>query len=189
MAAFCRVVGSLLGRARSRRVGQLWRPFLVLLDCPARQTSRRCSESRRKLVVRPAAAGRARGRHGGFGTASTRHATHTTRENTAERFLKRLISHSNSKLNLRNGARKVESTGTATRASHKPGASNLSRQSVRSSMMSTVSDGAQQECHDSVQDRSGTRRTSRTKPCGMRARRKLALAHVCKGGTTHPRIK
>ena len=55
VAAFCRVVGSLLDRARSRRVGQLWRPFLALLDCPARQTSRRRSESRRKLVVRPAA--------------------------------------------------------------------------------------------------------------------------------------
>ena len=49
--ALCRVIGSLLGRARSRRVGQLWRPFLVLPDCPARETNRRCSDFCRNLVI------------------------------------------------------------------------------------------------------------------------------------------
>ena len=43
--------------ARSRRVRQLRRPSLGLPDCRARVTSRRCSDFRRKPVVRPAEAG------------------------------------------------------------------------------------------------------------------------------------
>ena len=48
-----------------------------------------------------------RARYGGSWTAAMRHATYTTRKNTVKSFPKRQRSHSNSKLNPRNGARKI----------------------------------------------------------------------------------
>ena len=111
-------------------------------------------------------------RYGGFGTAATRHATHTTRENTAERYPKRLRSHSNSKLNPRNDARKVEFAGPLA-VRHRPRArSNSSCQRSRKKKVSTVSDEDKREGHDSLQDHGGSRRTSRTRPCATRARRR-----------------
>ena len=128
-----------------------------------------------------------RGQHGGFGTVATRHATHTTQNNTLKRCPKRLRSHSNSKLDPRNDTRKVKKLGPRPYELTPHAHTRCLHPSARHRMLSTVSDATGQEGNDYVQGCSGTRGNSRARPCGTHARRQLALAHVCKGWAANPR--
>ena len=96
-----------------------------------------------------------RGRYGGLGTAATRNATQTTHKNTVERFLKRLRSHSNSKLDPRNDTRKLKKTGTPPYELTPHAHAHRSRPNARHKMMSTVRCQSQREDHDALQGRSG----------------------------------
>ena len=128
-----------------------------------------------------------RGPHGGFRTAATPHATHTTQKDAVKRFLKRLRSHTNSKLDPRNDTRKVKKLGPRPYELTSHAHTRCLHPSARHRMLSTVSDATEQEGNDYVQGCSGTRGNSRARPCGTRARQQLALAHVCKGGASYPR--